>query len=395
MFPAYKKGDVLISLENYGGKGFGDQFLGLVVGKEYVVSRDSDTENGFVRVFGCYRHPEKDVGWWKKRFQLLEKKEKEEVAQFIIAQTFDVLRKAASAKKIVGYSRMSKQQLVDALNKNEAPAAPPVPQKNVVPENLIKKADRNATCSYAIEFTDGTANYYATDVCHARLTLYANGDQKGKTAKCVWLNIRHHVDNHSDKEAYKLWLNWMLKEGPFAQLLEAQDWKDAYDNCIRIDAKWGVNQVATAAVALREGSEFYGRCLLWKEICDKGFSPLAAWLYAQNFMKEEGKIKFKPQTAGHQSYSLLLFPLDKFKEFFVNGVWQVPGVPYGKGVFTRFVCHEALSGKNLYENIQGKSAQQYFTEIFSVKVAGFGGASFIRERDVFKGLEALELFLKK
>jgi hypothetical protein len=390
MFPAYKKGDVLISLGNHGEPR--GNYFGLVAGNEYVVCRDSGTENDLVRVTGCYAGKEESAGWYKRRFKLKEKQENPEVAQFIIAQTFDVLRKAASAKKIVGYSRMSKQQLVDVLNKKQVP---PVPQKNVVPENLIKKADRNATCSYAIEFTDGTANYHATDVCHARITVYANGDQKGKTAKCVWLNIRHHVDSHSDKEAYKLWLNWMLKEGPFAQILEAQDWKDAYDNCIRIDAKWGVNQVATAAVALREGSEFYGRCLLWKEVCDKGFSPLAAWLYAQNFMKEEGKIKFNPQTGGHQSYSLLRFPLDKFKEFFVNGVWQVPGVPYGKGVFTRFVCHEALSGKNLYENIRDKSAQDYFTEIFSVKAAGFGGASFIRERDMFKGLEALELFLKK
>jgi hypothetical protein len=182
----FKAGDVVVCV---------DPYLALVEGQEYVVEHVYQNTN--VRIRG--------VAWRPTRFKLKEEQKEE--------MTYDELYQIAIDLAIRGRSYMGKGELEAAIAEhkaaNKAPKAPePAPVVVPLGEQLrVNTGNTPGTCSYAWRSKEKTS-LHVRDVCHARL-------RSPEPMLEIVLDVAGHYNNHSNKEAYKAFVMWMLVDSPF------------------------------------------------------------------------------------------------------------------------------------------------------------------------------------
>lgn len=249
------------------------------------------------------------------------------------------LRIQASKQGIVNYSRFSKKDLQELLNKRQNIAPPLAPPKPVAPslgEELRKKTgDVPGTCSYALEFSNGTRRFQVKDVCHARLrkkSSYEAGyeEEKKNNVVAAVCDIAGHYHVAPDKEAYKQAIVYLLNDSPYKQVYITKSWDDALREGVYLNVtKESNSHCVTGAIALREASEFPKQTEMFSYLVKSGFSLSASWFAARHFKKNGDKITYNAHAGGHATIS---FSMDyaELITFWKKGFFRKVGEPMSK-----------------------------------------------------------------
>lgn len=182
----------------------------------------------------------------------------------------------------------------------DAPAEVTGKGENLLIE-LAKRVGINVgRCSYVLSFTDGTKSYHIKDVCHARL---CNGNNKGKIVDFVALNVSGHYKTHSDKEAYKEFVQYITQESPFKECFLPRKLEDILDTGVLLDVSKPYSRCVASAVALRVGSEHPKQAILFKKVIDLGFSKEVALILSGFFDDNPESVKYNGNGGGHHFLS--------------------------------------------------------------------------------------------
>jgi hypothetical protein len=158
-------------------------------------------------------------------------------------------------------------------------------------------------CSYAIRFESHT-RYQVRDVCHARLA-YGFGDEKERNPTVVALNIRGHLD--SVAFGYREYVDYIINHSPWSSVfIKDRPLDHIFDNGICLDVNRHINEVVSAAIALRIGSEYDWSTPLFAELLKAGINPHVCWFLSQHLRPAEGvhyRYKYSHIHGGHHVIS--------------------------------------------------------------------------------------------
>lgn len=305
------------------------------------------------------------------------------------------LRIQASALKIKNYSRMNKVALMAqlavkqaaplALKPAEKPAAPKAP---TLGEELQKKVEAThvGTCSYAYISGTGERRFLVHDVCHARMTAMSM-----KQAVC---NVAGHYKELKELASYKAWIEFHLQEGPYRAAYLTKTWEDAMREGVYLDVeKQSISRCVTAAIALREGSEYSDTMLpVFDALIKKGFSRKASAFIARHIRLNNGVFKIQPNNGGHATIAASM-QLDEVLKFWKEGFWK----PDDKPASVNAQRYSVFATIAKYSNYAAAgSLQPFLLETFKTNLAeGWAAvAQPITERSLFAGMEQVEALLK-
>lgn len=249
------------------------------------------------------------------------------------------LRIQASKQGIVNYSRFSKKDLQELLNKRQNIAPPLAPPKPVAPslgEELREKTGNSpSTCSYALEFSNGRRRFQVRDACHARLKKQNSyekdyEEEKRNNVVAAVCDIAGHYHEAPDKEAYKQAIVYLLNDSPYKQVYITKSWEDALREGVYLNVtKESNSHCVTGAIALREASESPKQTEMFGYLVKSGFSLSASWFAARHFRKNGDKLTYNAHAGGHATIS---FAMDyaELIAFWKKGFCRKVGEPMSK-----------------------------------------------------------------
>lgn len=240
---------------------------------------------------------------------------------------------------IAGYwFKRSRFQLVDDKN--------PIPKPSLLQElnKLVEKDGRVGTCSYALEFESGYRRFQHADVCHARITYpYYNAHDKERVIKNLALHIKEHAKKipasygELREELYWFYVDYILNRSPWSSMFvgnkSIEDIKK--EGGVYVDVSRGINEIASAAIALRMGSEFPYILNPFYLLCQAGCNEHFAWLFAQHF-KGTANVVYKENGGGHSTIDSSL-NFKQYMDTMYTGVFPRPGIKYTEAMDRSYI----------------------------------------------------------
>lgn len=213
-----------------------------------------------------------------------------------------------------------------AVPPKKAAIIKPEPVKPALPdirEELNKKVGAHpGTCSYALQFDDGTVRWQTNDACHARIikSKYDHKEEHKKVVAIANNTAGHYKQMKGDKEQQASYKNFI------EYLVQRSFMKDIYiptpnpvEDGVLFNLNYSANNIAVAAIALREGSEEYaGEVVVFDDLVKGGIPEDAAWLTSR-FFKKHAKGYAYSAANGHDTVNAAT-NLDKIMEVFKNGL---------------------------------------------------------------------------
>lgn len=146
---------------------------------------------------------------------------------------------------------------------------------------LTKAVDDDpGTCSWAIQHSPDNLEFHAEAPCHAGLEGYKNRDGDGKK-QALLLNISGHLSQLKKDgcgKSYLEYCRYILEESPHAKAFVYTGLKDAVEYGVFMNVNKNINQLAVAAVALREGSEYSSKLQMFSRLREEGHCGHTAYL---------------------------------------------------------------------------------------------------------------------
>lgn len=250
--------------------------------------------------------------------------------------------------KILGYW-FDDRRFIKAAGKNKvAEKKPKVP---TLLEELNRQVGNNAgTCSYAIEFENGHRRYQLRDACHARIPFpYYRNVKEEREVVSLCLNISGHAANMHDEEQNNYWyyVDYILNRSPWSSMFIGNKNLDNIkkEGGVYVDVNRGINEIMSAAVALRMGSEFKHILANFYNLSQAGCNENIAWIVSKHFFKT----KYGIDGGGHSTLQSSL----NFKQYvqtMETGVFPNPGPQYATSCERGYVICRAMvkeEGENI------------------------------------------------
>lgn len=205
-------------------------------------------------------------------------------------------------------------QAVPVANK-PAPAVvkEPAKPKTLLEELKDKIKGEAGTCSYALEFADGSRRFQIRDACHYRIRHHSRDgyctsskDPKDVKPVAVALNISGHVSRFKGEriEQYKAFVKYILDDSPWSKAFLTKYSDDVMNDGVLLDVTQSYSFVCSAAIALRVGSEYPTQLTYFKELIDMKYSGNVAFVLSQVVQKEENnKYSLRSQGGGHHVFN--------------------------------------------------------------------------------------------
>lgn len=330
-FNGIKKGDILINVD---GIGF------FTKGKEYIALGDSYENGG-----DCFVRVHNDNGTWCNRYVhrfapkngAVKNKEKavavacidDKNTRLILNRAYFVQERKNGKVKLTNIPQWFSEKRFHFV---EGIAAPVLPKLNTIDKDLQELKDkvdkgRAGTCSYAVKYKNYKTRYQIADVCHARIFTSYYAEEKGKEIEAIYLNVSGHYNKHVDKEAYKEYVKYITQESPWAKAFIPRDIDMIIKDGVAMDVTQPHNFVASAAVALRVGSEYDTVPSLFKKFIDTGSPANAAWLTAA--IVQDERLPNVDINSRHGGHHVIYYKhsFEGLKEFFNKGKCFNKGVP--------------------------------------------------------------------
>jgi hypothetical protein len=222
-------------------------------------------------------------------------------------------------------------------------------------------AKGSGVCTYSKLFADGTVKNQHQDLCHARIP-----DDTRKDIVALVLNISGHAKAAPNADAYKSFVDYILKDSPWSSVfLPGQSFESGVASAVYVDVERSVAEVASAAIALRIGSEFATECRVFKLVRDAGFSGDVAHILLNFLTFSGGELVTRECSNWHH----VLCPEQKAQE-----VWEFYGGRGFKIEDDRKVPYRTNHGyygtlRELIAEYSDKNLSRFFKDAFKVKLA--------------------------
>ena len=166
-----------------------------------------------------------------------------------------------------------------------------------------KKERGMGTCSYSLQFEDGSIRHQINDVCHARARRQIYGKKDGEVTAMAL-----HISSYevAKKQSYKDYVKFILNDSPWAPCFNTKSVAIAMRYGILMDVDKPINEVVGACIALREGSEFKGKLALFSYVLKLGFSGKTAYIISSMMGGKDanGNYKFTGcPGGGHKAWN--------------------------------------------------------------------------------------------
>lgn len=241
------------------------------------------------------------------------------------------------------YSRSlkNKKNIVELLERLDAlNQAQPVKQQAVFAQAIREKvvAGFNQGYEWCCQFAgieeDSLVSDHSKAPCHAALTYMPR-------PSFLILDVSNHYKHRSDKlkPAYIKWVEFWLNDSHMSRVFETKTWDEALKYGVLVDGrKWGISEIAVAAIGLREGSEYAGRRLpLFEKLLEtRNIPKKLAWLASCNFfLTNDGEAHYHPWTGAHQVMNSIGFHTDGIFRWINEGTLLNSGAIFsaGKGAY--------------------------------------------------------------
>lgn len=275
-------------------------------------------------------------------------------------------------------------------------------------KQLVKEDEGAGICSYSKKLKDDALKYrhQVKDACHARLGHY----KLDKEAESLVLNIDGHLpifkDSKENLAAYKLYVEYILAASPWKSCFKYYGITHALTHGIMMNLDKTRGQLASAAVALRQGSEYYNTTLpLFAEVLNLGHTGNTAWVVCSSVTQQGGKYLWNRISEGHRAMNGMQ-DKDEFLKFFKEGFflnlgqksYRVDNNHYcGIARHAATICKNADSGYYVDYKPPAKSIDVFLRdEIYKANTArvGFGGsANEIKKESFLAALPILDNLL--
>lgn len=228
---------------------------------------------------------------------------------------------------------------VQAASHTKASATkPPVPvlealaiiDRTVVYSELVHKLKepnkQGGICGFGVAYADGSVFIYDQAPCHAAI----GGILGGKIQRvALLLDLAKHKDmlKTRNKETYLRYVEYIMARSPRANCFHYEGMKHAWEHGVFMNANRPIEELVGAAVALREGSEYYSKLDMFQKILDKGFSENVAYLLSYCVSED---MKWQGFSDAHRSLCGDL-SFDGVIKFFKEGYYKTNKLkPYNK-----------------------------------------------------------------
>lgn len=165
-----------------------------------------------------------------------------------------------------------------------------------------KEVGAMGTCSYSLQFEDGSIRHQINDVCHARARRQDYGKKEGEVTAMAL-----HISSYevAKKQSYKDYVKFILNDSPWAPCFNTKSVAIAIRYGILMDVDKPINEVVGACIALREGSEFSLKLSMFAKVLKWGFSGKTAYIIScmVDDKNANGNYKFTGNPAGHKSWN--------------------------------------------------------------------------------------------
>ena len=265
--------------------------------------------------------------------------------------------------KVLGYW-FDDRRFIKAADK-VAEEKPKVP---TLLEELNRQVWNNAgTCSYAIEFKGGHRRYQVRDACHARIPFpYYEKEKEEKEAVALCLNIEGHAANMRVDEQNNYWyyVDYILNRSPWSSMFIGDKNLDNIkkEGGVYVDVNRGINEIMSAAVALRMGSEFKHILANFYNLSQAGCNENIAWIVSKHFHNT----KYGIDGGGHSTLQSSL----NFKQYvqtMETGIFPHPGPKYSTAYNQGYVICKSM-------------AEEGVESIDTVFKKSFGGLKFFTKK---------------
>lgn len=263
------------------------------------------------------------------------------------------------------YDRKNFALAVAGVNPAPVPVPKPAPKPVVVltlAEELTKKAGNNAgTCSYAFEFEGGHRRFQINDACHARMRWGSNmshGDVNTKKPIAVACNISGHVPRipQDRREAYKLWVAYMLNDSPWASAWLTKDVDEAMKGSASMDVTKPFSYVCAAAIALRSGSEFHHFLPVFQQLIEMKYNPHVAYTLSQMTRVKDGTYTIVNQGGSHHVIHSNM-DMAEYVQFFNTGLPRKPDAPFNESPNKYYLIFLSIAQDLKAHNVRREEGQ--------------------------------------
>ena len=192
-----------------------------------------------------------------------------------------------------------------------------------------KKQPHMGTCSYSLQFEDGSIRHQINDVCHARARRQNYGKKEGEVTAMAL-----HISSYevAKTQWYKDYVKFILNDSPWAPCFNTKSVAIAMRYGILMDVDKPINEVVGACIALREGSEFEGKLALFSYVLKLGFSGKTAYIISSMMdgKNANGNYKFTGCPGGHKAWNDNI-SMQKMFAFFKAGFGKNDALSMRKG----------------------------------------------------------------
>ena len=192
-------------------------------------------------------------------------------------------------------------------------------------QEAVEKEGGAGTCSYGKLYADGTHKLQIQDACHARIPSY----EVDTDIICLSLNVQGHEAAFKRREEegskgalkkYHNYIEYIINYSPWSVCFHSKGLSHALKHGVGMDVEQKMEHLVSAAIALREGSEYSKELDVFNHLLSLGYSGNVSYLMARSFTMNVDKNTFSYKTIsnGHKT----LHPQQDSEElfaFFRNG----------------------------------------------------------------------------
>lgn len=332
-------------------------------------------------------------GWMVKRFKHVEKEAVvAAVKDKYVGLTAEQLYAHAMEMNLPGRGRMNKAELLAALRAimpddkpKAAPAVPKVDEFKLGRELRQKTGNNPGVCSYVIRCGD-IVTWNIKDVCHARFRGPYREQHKGINEAV--LDVAGHYNEHTYKEGYRAFLDYMLNRSPYSSTFKTKSVEQALETGVYSNADGASHSRCVAgAIGLREGSEYPKRMVVFMEVKKMGFSEHVAHIATQFLLKDGSDFKLTYPNGGHMS-TVSSMERGDYLKFYKVGFHRHPDQKVmSAGDAYQYQIYDSIAAQGGKDNIETMMTGLFKTVIrkgWEVK------PNVLTQRALYAGLEALE-----
>lgn len=208
-------------------------------------------------------------------------------------------------------------------------------------------------CSYALEFENKERRYQPDDACHYRIKygrgVYADGFNSPAIALCESLAMHFNRLDPGKIEGYIEYVDYILNHSLWSSIFIGNKDKESIQKSkgVYLDVTRGINEIASALVALRVGSEYDRSLHLFNKLYkEEGIPSDVAWIVSQSIHYTGDVYSVNLSVGAHHCLSCY----SNFKQLcntFNTKVFANPGTPYNKAAGEAYVICSAIGEEHL------------------------------------------------